>query len=119
MPETKDILGSLPDLSRADREQVLRTLLDLNPWSWSILRSPHYHWSIVKTPGVCGGRARLIRTRIPVWVLVRARELGSTESEILQDYPALQAADLVAAWSYADEHQLEVQQDIRANEEGE
>ncbi|NEO64576.1 MAG: DUF433 domain-containing protein, partial [Moorea sp. SIO4G2] len=34
---------------------------------------------IEKTPGVCGGDARIANTRIPVWVLVQARNLGSSQ----------------------------------------
>lgn len=72
---------------------------------------------IVKTPGVCGGSARIIRTRIPVWTLERMRQLGLTEAEILRSYPTLRAIDLVQAWSYAEAHRGEIEQDIRENEE--
>ena len=36
------------------------------------------------TPGVCGGAPCVVRTRIPVWVLVRARQLGVSDEEILR-----------------------------------
>ncbi len=42
---------------------------------------------IESTPGVCGGEPCIIRTRIPVWVLERARQLGSSEAELLRAYP--------------------------------
>ncbi len=46
-----------------------------------------------------------MRTRIPVWVLVRARQLGTSEADILLAYPSLAADDLTNAWasSYGDE----------------
>jgi uncharacterized protein (DUF433 family) len=49
---------------------------------------------IESTPDVCGGEARIVRTRIPVWLLVQAHELGSSEAELLTAYPTLRAEDL-------------------------
>jgi uncharacterized protein (DUF433 family) len=68
-------------------------------------------------PDVCGGEPCIVRTRIPVWVLVRARELGATDSEILLSYPSLRAEDLVEAWAYARSHRDEIVEQIKANEE--
>lgn len=36
-------------------------------------------------PGVCGGSARIIRTRIPVWLLDALRRDGSSEAELHAD----------------------------------
>ena len=33
-------------------------------------------------PGVCGGGPRIVRTRIPVWVLEQARRLGTSEADL-------------------------------------
>jgi uncharacterized protein (DUF433 family) len=52
-------------------------------------------------PGVCGGEARIVRTRIPVWLLKNARRSGVTEQVSLGRIPALRAEDLVNAWNYA------------------
>jgi uncharacterized protein (DUF433 family) len=68
-------------------------------------------------PDVCGGDPCIIRTRIPVWVLVRARQLGTKEAEILQCYPSLRAEDLTNAWAYYRAHQDQIDQQIRENEE--
>jgi uncharacterized protein (DUF433 family) len=46
--------------------------------------------------GVCGGEPVIAGTRIPVWVLERARRLGSTEADLLRLYPGLHTDDLVA-----------------------
>ena len=35
---------------------------------------------IDKTPNVCGGAARIARTRIPVWLVIRQLQLGLTEN---------------------------------------
>jgi uncharacterized protein (DUF433 family) len=72
---------------------------------------------VVRTPSVCGGSARIIRTRIPVWVLDQFRRLGTPEADILKAYPSLRAIDLVAAWEYADSHVEEMDREIRENEE--
>lgn len=73
--------------------------------------------SIVATPGVCGGSATLIRTRIPVWTIERYRQLGASEAEILANFPSLQAVDIAQAWSYAARHRAEIEAEIRQNEE--
>ena len=76
------------------------------------------HPGVVKTPGVCGGSARIDGTRIPVWQLVEERKLGASEAQLLNDYRTLKARDLVAAWDYAEEHPEEIDQDIRRNAMG-
>jgi len=71
---------------------------------------------IKKTLGVCGGDACIGNTRIPVWVLVGYRRLGSSDAELLKCYPHLTAADLVNAWAYADAYPEEIETAIRENE---
>ncbi len=71
---------------------------------------------IESTPGVSGGEPCIVRTRIPVWVLVRARELGTSESDLLRAYPTLHAEDLANAWAYARAHKEEIEREIRENE---
>jgi uncharacterized protein (DUF433 family) len=70
---------------------------------------------IEKTPNVCGGSACVVNTRIPVWILVEARQLGITEAELLQDYPHIGAADLVNAWAYAEAFPEEIEAEIQEN----
>ena len=44
----------------------------------------HYAYpGIEKTDGVCGGSACIVRTRIPVWLLVEALQSGASESHRL------------------------------------
>ncbi len=74
---------------------------------------------VSKTPGVCGGDARITGTRIPVWVLVNYCRLRGSSAGLLDAYPSLTAADLAAAWAYAAAHLHEIDRAIRENEEGE
>ncbi|HZT82422.1 MAG TPA: DUF433 domain-containing protein [Gemmataceae bacterium] len=63
---------------------------------------------VEKAGGVCGGDARIRRTRIPVWVLVGYRQAGLSEDALLRVYPSLTAADLACAWEYYASHPDEV-----------
>ena len=67
-------------------------------------------------PGVCGGDACIARTRIPVWVVVRAHQLGCSDEEVLEDYPALSHHDLDSAWAYYELHRADIDQQIASNE---
>lgn len=64
---------------------------------------------------VCGGAARVIRTRIPVWLLESLRRGGKTDAELLTAYPSLNAEDLANAWNYARSHREEMDREIAAN----
>jgi uncharacterized protein (DUF433 family) len=68
------------------------------------------------SPDVCGGEARIVRTRIPVWLLIQARRLGTSEADLLRAYPTLRADDLATAWSYAQSHSAEIDRQIAENE---
>jgi len=98
----------LASMTRAEKAQVLqlivRDLGDAFP-------------GIESDPGICGGEPCIVRTRIPVWVLVQGRRLGATEADLLHCYPSLRAEDLANAWAYYRNHTLEIDQQIRENEE--
>jgi uncharacterized protein (DUF433 family) len=72
---------------------------------------------ITKTPNVCGGNACIENTRIPVWSLVKYRQLGANDAKILEAFPHLSAADIVNAWAYAEAYPKEMEQAIQANDE--
>ena len=114
MSQIAEVIEQIEKLDPVDREQVYSQLSARFP---KTAPAVDIHSNIVRTPGVCGGVARVIRTRIPVWTLERIRQLGVSESEILRSYPTLRAVDLVQAWSYADGHRDEIEQQIRENEE--
>ncbi len=71
---------------------------------------------IESDPKISGGEPCLVRTRIPVWVLVQARKLGASEADLLKNYPTLRAEDLVNAWAYYRNHQSEIDLQISENE---
>jgi uncharacterized protein (DUF433 family) len=123
MPQLQQVLAQIAELDPADQEAVFLALSKKGgagspffPNDSQRLPSMQYS-TIVRTPYVCGGDARVIRTRISVWVLHRMRQLGISEGDILKSYPTLRAVDLVQAWSYADNHRQEIDEAIQANEE--
>jgi uncharacterized protein (DUF433 family) len=97
----------LQHLTRAEKAQLLqwiaRDLGDAFPGIESI-------------PGVCGGDPVVVRTRIPVWLLEKARREGLREAEILGAYPTLRAEDLANAWAYVRSHRDEIDRQIREND---
>lgn len=121
MANLDKLIPLIAELGPAEREALASLLFeDFYPYPGRRSKRLRYvsrgYPSIVSTPGICGGAARLIRTRIPVWTLERMRQLGLTDAEILTSYPNLQAADLVQAWAYADGHRSEIDLAIQQNE---
>ncbi|MCX6377003.1 MAG: DUF433 domain-containing protein [Armatimonadetes bacterium] len=97
----------LSEMSPAEKAQVLQ---------WVVRDLGDAFPGIESAPGVCGGEARIVRTRIPVWVLEQARRLGTSEADILRSYPTLKAEELAMAWAYARSHREEIERDMRDNE---
>jgi uncharacterized protein (DUF433 family) len=94
-------------LTRAEKAQVLQ---------WVARDLGHAYAGVESQPGVCGGEACIVRTRIPVWVLEQARRLGRSEAQLLLAYPTLRAEDLANAWAYVRAHVDEMERAIRADE---
>lgn len=74
---------------------------------------------IVHTLGVNGGRATIVRTRIPVWILIRYQQMGANDAEILQHFPSLTAGDLLNAYAYYASYTEEIDRDIAEQQEEE
>jgi uncharacterized protein (DUF433 family) len=72
---------------------------------------------VVKTPGLCGGRACVAGTRITVWGLVQHRQLGLSDEAILEATPGLRRDQLAAAFRYAAEQPEEIGRDLSENQE--
>jgi uncharacterized protein (DUF433 family) len=72
---------------------------------------------IESIPGICGGDPCVAGTRIPIWLLVRAYQLGSTEADLLNAYPMLRSEDLSNAWAFYRLHLQEIDRQIQENEE--
>lgn len=98
----------LPAMLPAEKAQILQ---------WLARDIGGSYPGIESTPAVLGGEPCIVRTRIPVWLLVQARKLGSNEADLLKAYPALRAEDLTNAWSYYYAHKQEIEQQIQENEE--
>jgi uncharacterized protein (DUF433 family) len=83
--------------------------------STEVLRTPK-SW-ITKTPGKCGGRACIRDTRIPVWSVVVARRLGTSEQDLLGYFVTpLHTGDVEAALTYFQQNSEEIEKDIRDND---
>jgi uncharacterized protein (DUF433 family) len=108
MSTLHEIENQIASLKPAEKAQLLqsvaRDLGDTVPGIESI-------------PGVCGGDACIMRTRIPVWLLEGLRRQGLSEAEMLGSFPSLHAQDLVNAWTYVRNHRDEIDRQIRENEE--
>lgn len=94
-------------LSRPEKARVLQ---------WVVADLGDAFPGIESWPGVCGGEPCIVRTRIPVWILVRARNLGLSEADLLRSYPTLHAEDLAAAWAFYRSHPALIDAQIADNE---
>ena len=68
---------------------------------------------IQKTPGVCGGRACVGNTRIPVWTLISFLHQGATNEDMIQAYPVLTVGHLNLVREYYEANRAEIDRDIR------
>lgn len=107
MPTRHEIEQFLATLNRAEKAQLLQ---------WVVQDLGDAFPGIESHPDVCGGEACIVRTRIPVWLLVQARRLGTSDIDILRSYPTLRVEDLTNAWAYARSHAREIEQQIQDNE---
>lgn len=108
MTTLEKVREMLPAMRPAEKAQVLQ---------WLARDIGGAYPGIESTPAVLGGEPCIVRTRIPVWLLVQARKLGSSEAELLKAYPALRAEDITNAWSYYYAHRQEIEKQICENEE--
>ena len=104
LQEAEHLLGSL---SRAEKAQLLQ---------WIVQDLGDAFPGIESRPDVCGGEPCVVRTRIPVWTLARARELGLSDAEILTSYPSLRAEDLANAWAFGRSHLHDLAEQIHEAE---
>jgi len=107
MDALRQIERLLSEMSQAEKAQVLQ---------WVVRDLGAAFPGIEATPGVSGGEPCIVRTRIPVWVLVQSRRLGMSEADLLRSYPTLHAEDLANAWAYYRLHREEIERQIADNE---
>lgn len=98
----------LTTMTRAEKAQLLQ---------WVARDIGDAFPGIESNPDVCGGVPCIVRTRIPVWILIQARQQGMSEADILRAYPSLRAEDLANAWAYARSHSEDIDRQIQLNEE--
>lgn len=107
MTALQKVEALLPEMSPGEKAQVAKWVRDDLDY-----RFP----GIEQTPGVCGGSACIVRTRIPVWLLVEAQQAGASEADLLKSYPSLRAEDLTNAWAYYRANKEEIDSEISENE---
>jgi uncharacterized protein (DUF433 family) len=107
MKTLEQIEQMLPDLTRAEMAELAKKV---------VLSLGESVPGIDSTPDVCGGESCIVRTRIPVWILVQSKRLGMSEADILRSYPTLRAEDLTNAWAYERLHREEIDHQIADNE---
>lgn len=71
---------------------------------------------ITRTPGVCGGRARLAGTGVSVRRIVGWYNLGMTPEEIATEIPHLDLSQVHAALAYYHVNRNELDAEMRAEE---
>lgn len=52
---------------------------------------------------------------VTAWLLIQARRLSTSESDLLRAYPTLRAEDLANAWAYYRAHPDEIERQILEN----
>lgn len=108
MDVLRDAEKLISEMTRAEKAQVFQ---------WVAQDLGNAFPGVDSIPEVSGGEPCIVRTRIPVWVLVQARRLETSEADLLRSYPALRAEDLANTWAYYRTHKEEIEQQIRENEE--
>lgn len=68
---------------------------------------------IVKTPGVCGGSARIANSRIPVRSIIEAKQLNVSDDELLSSYPTIGKKDIENALIYYAKHRDEIEGELQ------
>jgi uncharacterized protein (DUF433 family) len=71
---------------------------------------------VTKTPGVCGGRARVEGTRIRVYNVVFLHKDGASDETIRQAYPDLTPAQIHAALAYYYDNREEIDGELAEDE---
>jgi uncharacterized protein (DUF433 family) len=102
----KELEPQLLALSESEKVQVVQLLSQ---------GKANLSQGIEKTPGVCGGSACVVDTRITVWGLVESRRIGYSEADLLTSYPTLSATNIANAWAYAAAFPNEIEAVIEEN----
>ncbi len=107
MSTLQKVEALLPKMTKEEKAQLLQLMVSELSGIFP---------GIEKTSGVCGGDARITRTRIPVWSLINSKKTGLTDEELLVQFPSLTPADLKNAWNYYMGNKEEIENQILENE---
>jgi uncharacterized protein (DUF433 family) len=107
MSTTAEREKMLAEMTRAEKAELLR---------WIVRDLGDDFPGIESNPEVMGGVPCITRTRIPVWLLEQARRLGTSDADLLCDYPTLTVQDPANAWNFVRSHRAEIDAQIEANE---
>ena len=70
------------------------------------------------TPGVCGGKPRIVGHRIKVQdIAIWHERMGMSPDEIVSNYPSITLSDVYAALAYYHDHLEEIRQQIKEDEQ--
>lgn len=97
----------LSEMTRAEKAELLQ---------WIVKDLGDDFPGIESRPDVMGGVPCITRTRIPIWLLEQSRRLGTSDADLLRDYPSLTVQDLANAWNFVRSHRAEIESQIEANE---
>ncbi len=107
MSTAADTERMLSEMTRSEKAELLR---------WIVRDLGDDFPGIESRPNVMGGVPCITRTRIPVWLLEQSRRLGTSDADLLRDYPTLTVSDLANAWNFVRSHRAEIETQIEANE---
>jgi hypothetical protein len=107
MDALRQVEDLLPSLSRAEKAQLLRIVVQDLDDAFPCVES---------IPGVCRASHASCAPASLSGFLRQVRRLGVSEEGLLRSYPALRAEDLANAWAYVRSHRIEIEDQIRENE---
>jgi uncharacterized protein (DUF433 family) len=84
MSKLEEVEKLITNLNPSERGELLQHLLRMQG---------NIGFGIETNPKINGGEPCIVRTRIPVWLIIRARQLGTSDGDILKNFPTLRAED--------------------------
>jgi uncharacterized protein (DUF433 family) len=79
-------------------------------------KAPIAYPHVVRTPGVCGGRARIEGTRVRVYDVAFLHKDGATDDKIREANPDLAPAQIHAALAYYYDNREEIDAELAEDE---
>lgn len=111
--EVQELAIAAQSLSFEQRKELIETISSQLPKP-STQSTGH----IIKTLGVCGGKACVTGTRVRVMdVVIWHERLGWSADQIVSEIPNLTLGDVYASLAYYFDHREEIEEDIRLNDE--